>query len=128
MNEKRLADLPLFEGLDDEALRTVAKVAQEVSVSEGAELVREGDYSYELSIIDEGQAEVVHDGEVVATLGPGDVFGESGVLSKGMRNADVRATTPMRLITLTGWDLRRLRNRIPVLEERVSALAADRAK
>ena len=128
MNQKRLADLPLFEGLDDEALRTVAKVAQEVSVSEGAELVREGDYSYELSIIDEGQAEVVHDGQVVATLGPGDVFGESGVLSKGMRNADVRATTPMRLITLTGWDLRRLRGRIPELEERVSALAADRAK
>ena len=128
MNEKRLADLPLFEGMDDEALRTVSKVAQEVSVSEGAELVREGDYSYELSIIDEGQAEVVHDGQVVATLGPGDVFGESGVLSKGMRNADVRATTPMRLITLTGWDLRRLRGRIPELEERVSALAADRAK
>ena len=128
MNEKRLADLPLFEGMDDEALRTVSKVAQEVSVSEGAELVREGDYSYELSIIDEGQAEVVHDGQVVATLGPGDVFGESGVLSKSMRNADVRANTPMRLITLTGWDLRRLRNRIPLLEERVSALAAERAK
>jgi CRP/FNR family transcriptional regulator, cyclic AMP receptor protein len=128
MNEKRLADLPLFEGLDDEALRTVSKVAQEVSVSEGAELVREGDYSYELSIIDEGQAEVVHEGQVVATLGPGDVFGEAGVLSKSMRNADVRAATPMRLITLTGWDLRRLRGRIPELEERISALAADRAK
>ena len=71
MNEKRLADLPLFEGMDDEALRTVSKVAQEVSVSEGAELVREGDYSYELSIIDEGQAEVMHEGQVVATLGPG---------------------------------------------------------
>src|SRR5688572_22214464 len=128
MNEKRLADLPLFEGMDEEALRTVSKVAQEVSVSEGAQLVREGDYSYELTIIDEGQAEVVHDGQIVATLGPGDVFGESGVLSKGMRNADVRASTPMRLITLTGWDLRRLRGRIPVLEERISALAADRAK
>jgi CRP-like cAMP-binding protein len=128
MNEKRLADLPLFEGLDDEALRTVSKAAQEVSVSEGAELVREGDYSYELTIIDEGQAEVSHDGQVVATLGPGDVFGEAGVLSKGVRNATVRASTPMRLITLTGWDLRRLRGRIPQLEERISALAAERTK
>ena len=127
MNEKRLAELPLFEGLDDESLRTVAKVAQEVSVSEGAELVREGDYSYELTIIDDGQAEVHHDGQVVATLGPGDVFGEAGVLTKGLRNATVRASTNMRLITLTGWDLRRLRNRIPELEERVSALAADRS-
>ena len=126
MNAKRLAELPLFEGLDEESLRTVSKAAQEVSVQEGAELVREGDYSYNLTIIDEGQAEVVHDGEVVATLGPGDVFGEIGVLSKGMRNATVRATTQMRLITLTGWDLRRLRGRIPELEERVSRLAADR--
>jgi CRP-like cAMP-binding protein len=126
MNEKRLAELPLFEGLDDESLRTVSKAAQEVSVQEGAELVREGDYSYNLTVIDEGQAEVVNDGEVVATLGPGDVFGEIGVLRKGMRNATVRATTPMRLITLTGWDLRRLRNRIPQLEERVSALASER--
>jgi CRP-like cAMP-binding protein len=128
MNEKRLADLPLFEGLDEEALRTVSKVAQEVSVSEGAELVREGDYSYELTIIDEGEAEVVHEGQVVATLAPGDVFGEAGVLTKGVRNATVRATTSMRLITLTGWDLRRLRGRIPQLEERISALAAERAK
>ena len=126
MNEKRLADIPLFEGLDDEALRTVAKVAQEVSVSEGAELVREGDYSYELSIIDEGEAEVIHEGQVVATLGPGDVFGEAGVLTKGMRNATVRATTSMRLITLTGWDLRRLRGRIPELESRLKTLADER--
>ena len=126
MNQKRLAELPLFEGLDDEALRTVSKVAQEVSVQDGAELVREGDYSYNLTIIDEGQAEVVHDGEIRATLGPGDVFGEVGVLNKGVRNATVRASTPMRLITLTGWDLRRLRNRIPQIEERVSALAAER--
>ena len=127
MNAKRLAELPLFEGLDDEALRTVSKVAQEVSVQDGAELVREGDYSYDLTIIDEGQAQVISDGQVVATLGPGDVFGEMGVLGKALRTATVTATTPMRLITLTGWDLRRLRGRIPVLEERVSALATDRS-
>jgi CRP-like cAMP-binding protein len=126
MNTKRLAELPLFEGLDDDALRTVSKAAHEISVEEGAELVREGDYSYELTIIDEGQAEVVSDGQVVATLGPGDVFGEVGVVKKGVRNADVRATTPMRLITLTGWDLRRLRGRMPQLAERLEVLAQER--
>lgn len=127
MNVKRLSELPLFEGLDEEALTTVSKSVQEVSVQEGAELVREGDYSYNLTIIDEGQAEVHHDGQVVANLGPGDVFGEAGVLGKALRSATVRASTPMRLLTLTGWDLRRLRNRIPQIEERVSALAAERA-
>ena len=126
MNEKRLAELSLFEGLDRDAIRTIAKTAHELSVQEGAELVREGDYSYDLTIIDEGRAEVVHQDSVVATLGPGDVFGEAGVLRKDLRNATVRATTPMRLITLTGWDLRRLRGRIPELEERLKLLAEER--
>ncbi len=127
MNTKRLAELPLFEGLDDESLRAISKSAHELSVQEGSELVREGDYSYELTIIDEGQAEVVHDGQVVAQLGPGDVFGEVGVVRKDLRTATVRASTPMRLITLTGWDLRRLRNRMPQLEERLEALASERS-
>jgi CRP/FNR family transcriptional regulator, cyclic AMP receptor protein len=127
MNQKRLSELPLFEGLDDDSLRTISKTAHEISVEEGAELVREGDYSYELTIIDEGQAEVKMDGQVVATLGPGDVFGEVGVVKKGLRNASVTATTPMRLITLTGWDLRRLRGRMPQLAERLNALAEERA-
>ena len=127
MNQKRLSELPLFEGLDDDALRTISKAAHEISVEEGAELVREGDYSYELTIIDEGQAEVKMDGQVVATLGPGDVFGEVGVVKKGLRNASVTATTPMRLITLTGWDLRRLRGQAPELAERLKALAEERA-
>ena len=127
MNQKRLSELPLFEGLDDESLRTISKAAHEISVEEGAELVREGDYSYELTIIDEGQAEVMMDGQVVATLGPGDVFGEVGVVKKGLRNASVTASTSMRLITLTGWDLRRLRGRMPELAERLTALAEERA-
>jgi CRP/FNR family transcriptional regulator, cyclic AMP receptor protein len=128
MNAKRLSELPLFDGLEPDDVNAVAKAAQEVSVQEGAELVREGDYSYDLTIIDEGQAEVVHEGQVIATLGPGDVFGEAGVLSKSVRNADVRATTPMRLITLTGWDLRRLRNRIPALQDRLNDLASARGE
>ena len=126
MNEKRVSELALFEGLDADAISTIAKTAHELSVQDGAELVREGDYSYDLTIIDEGQAEVVSDGQVVATLGPGDVFGEAGVLRKDLRSATVRATTPMRLITLTGWDLRRLRGRIPELEARLKTLADER--
>ena len=126
MNAKRLSELPLFEGLEENDVKAVSKAAQEVSVSEGAELVREGDYSYDLTIIDEGQAEVVHEGSIVATLGPGDVFGDAGVLRKDLRNATVRATTKMRLITLTGWDLRRLRGRMPELEKRLRTLAQER--
>src|SRR3954469_20738614 len=126
MDAKRLSELPLFQGLDDEALNTLARTVQEVSVSEDSVLVREGDYSYDLSVIDEGEAVVERDGSVIARLGEGDVFGEGGVLQKDLRGATVRARTPMRLITLTNWDLRRLRSSIPELEKRLSELAAQR--
>ena len=127
MDAKRLAELPLFEGLNDDALATLARTVQEVSVSEDSVLVREGDYSYDLSIIDDGEAVVERgEGDVVARLGPGDVFGESGVLHKDLRGATVRARTAMRLITLTNWDLRRLRGSIPELEQRLESLSAQR--
>ena len=126
MNAKRLAELPLFQGLDDSALATLARTVQEVSVSEDSVLVREGDYSYDLSVIDDGEAVVERGDDVIARLGPGDVFGEGGVLHKDLRGATVRARTSMRLITLTNWDLRRLRSSIPELEDRLESLSAQR--
>ena len=90
-------------------------------------LVREGDFSYEFMAIEEGEAEVTRGGEHVADLGPGDFFGEMGLLEKTLRNATVTAKTPMRLVTLTGWDLQargadRARRRI----ERVRAVLEER--
>ena len=82
--------------------------SSETSVSTGKRLVHEGDYSYELIVIETGTADVIKGGEVVGSLGPGDVFGEMGMLSGGKRTADVIATSPMRLITLSKWDLKRI--------------------
>ena len=63
---------------------------------DGKELVREGDYSYDLLVIEEGTAKVDTSGDTVAELGPGDVVGEMGVLERAQRNATVIATSPMR--------------------------------
>jgi CRP/FNR family transcriptional regulator, cyclic AMP receptor protein len=99
-----------------------------VSVEEGRELVREGDFSYEFMAIEEGQAEVTRGGEHVADLGPGDFFGEMGLLEKTLRNATVTAKTPVRLVTLTGWDLRRVERAAPEAMERIrEVLEARRA-
>src|SRR5271165_7238600 len=108
MDPDRLKSIPLFSSLSDKALNTVAVFATETSVSEGKLLVHEGDYSYDLIVIEEGTADVVKGGEVIGSLGPGDVFGEMGMLSGGKRTADVVATSPMRLITLSRWDLKRI--------------------
>ena len=108
MDASRLKSIPLFEEVGDEELAQIAPFANEVSVEEGRELVREGDFSYEFMAIEEGEAEVTRGGEHVADLGPGDFFGEMGLLERTLRNATVTAKTPMRLVTLSHWDLKRV--------------------
>ncbi len=126
MDATRLKSIPLFEEVGDEELRQIAPFAQEVTVEEGKVLVREGDFSYEFMAIEEGEAEVTRGGEHVADLGPGDFFGEMGLLEKTLRNATVTAKAPMRLITLTGWDLRRVERTAPQAIERVRSVLEER--
>jgi CRP-like cAMP-binding protein len=108
MDPDRLKTIPLFSSLSDKALDTVSVFASETLVSTGKRLVHEGDYSYDLIVIETGTADVVKGGEVIGALGPGDVFGEMGMLSGGRRTADVIATSSMSLITLSKWDLKRI--------------------
>jgi CRP/FNR family transcriptional regulator, cyclic AMP receptor protein len=115
----RLRSLPLFADVSDEELSQIATFAQEISVEAGRDLVREGDFSYEFMAIEDGEAEVTRAGEHVANLGPGDFFGEMGLLEKTLRNATVTAKTPMQLVTLTGWDLRRIERTVPKAVARV---------
>jgi CRP-like cAMP-binding protein len=113
MDAERLKTIGIFSDLDAEAREAISKLAAEVSVPEGKELVREGDYSYDLIAIEEGTAKVHKGDETIAELGPGDVVGEMGVLERQQRNASVTATSPMMLLTLTGWDVRKLRKQAP---------------
>jgi hypothetical protein len=94
MDPDRLKTIPLFSSLSDKALDTLSVFATETSVSAGKRLVHEGDYSYDLIVIETGSADVLKGGEVIGSLGPGDVFGEMGMLSGAKRSADVIATSP----------------------------------
>jgi CRP-like cAMP-binding protein len=123
-----LRNIPVFSDLEDEELSNVAALAAEVSVPAGRELVREGDYSYDVLAIEEGTATVEREGAHIADLGPGDVVGEMGVLERSQRNATVRATSPMRLVTLTGWDIRRLRKSAPNAVAHLRNIVAERRK
>jgi CRP/FNR family transcriptional regulator, cyclic AMP receptor protein len=127
MDAQELAQIPLFSDLAPEDLNALATYADEVTVSEGKHLVDEGGYAYDLFAIVEGTAQVTVGGDVVAELGPGDFFGEAGVLEKQQRNATVVAKTRMRLVTLTGWDLRRMRRQLgPVIEKLEAAIEQRR--
>jgi len=126
MDPARLKSIRLFEQLSDEQLRSIAPFADETSVPEGEQLVREGDFSYELIGIEEGTAQVTRGGDRVADLGPGDFFGEIGVMERGLRTATVVATSPMRLITLTRWELRRMDKEMPEAMEQIRRAADER--
>jgi CRP/FNR family cyclic AMP-dependent transcriptional regulator len=126
VDPNRLRSLPLFADVSDDELSQIATFAQEISVEAGRELVREGDFSYEFMAIEDGEAEVTRHGEHVADLGPGDFFGEMGLLEKTLRNATVTAKTPMQLVTLTGWDLRRIERSVPKAVARVRAVLEAR--
>ena len=126
MDASRLKSIPLFEEVGEEELAQIAPFATEVSVEEGRELVREGDFSYEFMAIEEGEAEVTRGGEHVADLGPGDFFGEMGLLERTLRNATVTAKTPIRLVTLTVWDLKRVERSAPEAMERIRSVLEER--
>src|SRR2546423_15541879 len=132
MDQNRLKKIPLFSSLSDEEAKRLAAFATETSIAEGQILMKQGDYSTELIAIEEGAADVLRDGEKIASLGEGDLIGEMGLLSREPRNADVIATSPMRVIKLTHWEIRRMSedtlDRIKqIINERREARVADPA-
>jgi CRP/FNR family transcriptional regulator, cyclic AMP receptor protein len=108
MDPNRLTAIPIFSKLSYEEANRLAAFATETSIAEGQILIKQGDYSTELIAIEEGTADVLQDGRKVASLKEGDLIGEMGLLSRERRNADVIATSPMRLIKLTHWEIRRM--------------------
>ena len=100
----------------------------EVEVEAGAKVVTLDDYGTAVYFIEQGEAEVLADGdEATETLGPGDIFGEIALLLTGERSATVVARTPMQLLSLSGQDFERIRADVPELERSLRRLGVERA-
>ena len=108
MDPNRLTAIPIFSHLSAEEAKRLAAFATETSVADGQILMKQGDYSTELIAIEEGTADVIQDGEKIASLNEGDLIGEMGLIQREPRNADVIATSPMRVMKLTHWEIRRM--------------------
>ena len=128
MDASQLKRIPLFTDASDEELKQVAAFAQSKEVPEGEVVVSEGGFSRELLAIEEGTAEVTRDGEHVADLGPGDVFGEAGMLDDEMRSATVTATSRMRLISLGHFEVQRLKKDAPGVYASIEKLVEERSE
>jgi CRP-like cAMP-binding protein len=127
MEPDRLKQIDLFSPMPAEALERYAAMADETSIDEGEELARAGTWPYQLFAIEEGSVEIRRDGDTVAKLGPGDVVGETGVVKRGLRNADVVATSPVKAIFFTQDQVKQMRKDLPDLDDKLHQLLEERS-
>jgi CRP/FNR family transcriptional regulator, cyclic AMP receptor protein len=121
MDTKTLQGVSFFSGLSKQELKRLAQWTDEISVAEGQRLATEGEFAHEFFVIEEGSAEVTHDGERIAELGPGDFFGEIGLLETERRTANVIATSPMRVIVMFGREFKSMEREMPAVADRIRA-------
>lgn len=120
IDPSRIVHVPLFAPLTDEQRAAVAGKLEERSVETGRHLTTEHGAGYFFFVIDTGGAEVSHDdGVVVATLGPGDFFGEAAIFKTRRRTATVTTTTATVLFAMFGADFALLVEQIPELKAEI---------
>jgi CRP/FNR family cyclic AMP-dependent transcriptional regulator len=101
-----LRKVPLFPGLSDDDLERLARQMKERRFAEGAPVTTEGAGAAGFFVIVEGNATVSVGGEVRATLGPGDYFGEIALIDEGTRSATITAATDLLCYGLTVWEFK----------------------
>lgn len=97
----RLARVPLFSRASKKNLKAVAQLGKFVTWQEGRIGVAEGSRAAAFYLILSGTIEVVRSDAVVARLHEDDFFGESALLTGGVRNASVVAATDTELFALS---------------------------
>jgi CRP-like cAMP-binding protein len=126
MDASQLKRIPIFADVPEEELRVVTTFATSEEFPEGKVILREGDFSNHLFAIEEGTAKVTRDGEEIGQLGPGDIFGEVGLLEKERRTASIEATSRLRAIKIEHWELQRMKKKLPDVYEKIEQTAAER--
>ena len=122
----QLRPAPLFEGLDDDHLERISGWSEIGHADAGEPIVHEGATGFFFYVIVEGTAEVRHDGTVIATLGPGDHFGEMAIEDAGIRRSEVTAAQPLTLSVMFGTDFLRMEQEMPAVAARVRAAMEER--
>ena len=97
----RLAQVPLFKALSKRDLEFLASRIDEVSLRPGQTVIREGQSTESFFIVVSGNVNVTRAGKPAARLGPGDFFGEIGMLDQGPATATVVTEGPVDAMVLS---------------------------
>ena len=122
-----LGRCPLFEGLSKKDLGQLARITEDLEVKAGKVLCTEGETASEFFVIVDGEVEVTKGGKRLATMGPGDFFGEIALVERTTRTATVTTTTPLRFFVLTSRGFWSLLDLNPEVERKILRALAKRA-
>jgi CRP/FNR family transcriptional regulator, cyclic AMP receptor protein len=125
---KMLAAQPLFFGLSQKELRSVASLGTPVDIKVGHILTEEGTNGREAFLIVSGEARCLVGSKKVAVLGPGDLFGEMSLLDQAPRSASVVADSDMEAIVFVRSEFVRLVEASPKIALKMLAGMAARLR
>ncbi|MDT4914138.1 MAG: family transcriptional regulator, cyclic receptor protein [Pseudonocardiales bacterium] len=127
MDVTHLDGLPLFDGLSKKERQLIAQHADEVDLPAGEDLVENAALAWEFFVIRQGTVDISQGSTKLRSLGPGDFFGEIGVLAPDRRRtAGVVTTSPVKAIVMTAHELRAVAHQVPEVAQRLGAAMTQR--
>ena len=108
-HEDALRNVPLFAGLESSDLQRLARILVPRQYEAGELIIREGDEAVGFFVLSSGKVRVVKDlgsdkEQTLATLTPGEFFGETALLDGYPRTASVEAVEKTECLALARWD------------------------
>ncbi len=123
-----LSKIWLFSTSSAKDLRTIKRATEEVTVPPGRVLCEQGTIGREFFLIEQGQASGRRNTRKVATLGPGQYFGEMALLDRRPRSATVISDTEMKLLVLGQRQFNGVLDAVPALSRKMLAAMATRLR
>ena len=121
-----LKRIPLFAECSKSELEAISRVADELTLSAGRVVMRQGARGRELVVLVDGEATVERDGATVATIRGGDFLGELALITGKPRTATVTALTDLRTLVLDGISFDRVLRDVPSVSVKVLSAVAER--
>ncbi|MHC4821466.1 MAG: cyclic nucleotide-binding domain-containing protein [Planctomycetota bacterium] len=123
----RLAKVPLFQALPPEEFQAILQFAEDFDFDAGETIFEAGEPGDRMYIVEAGKLEVLSpDGERIAELGPGDVFGEMALLTERPRSATVRTLEDTETCSFDNEDFDQLMEASPALSAAVQKILGER--
>jgi CRP/FNR family cyclic AMP-dependent transcriptional regulator len=125
---EHLSNVKMFSALNKKELTLIAKASDAVKVPAGTEVVTEGQLGHEFYLLLSGSASVRRNGRKIATLGPGQYFGEMALLDRGPRSATIVIEEPAELLVIGQREFLAVLDQVPALAHKLLVNMAVRLR